>query len=327
MSGAMTISAARALRLLPLPGCSGLTLLLFGLSGCATAVPPAREAPPTQQTAHRVAAAPTPARPGELALRKHLASVQRGEPDYDDMTPELARLVRSQPAARDAVVQLGPVESVLFKGQGARGADIYEVTTTHGLSEWRIMLAPDGKIAFLLFRPLEKPPAQALRPDEFVSAVQARVKQAARDDQFSGTVLVARADQPICQLAVGLADRERNIANTLETKFRLGSMNKMFTAVSILQLVQAGRVALGDPLGKYLPDYPNRELARQVTLHHLLTHTGGGPVTSSVPNTGSTARSCASSKTTCACWEHGLWSFHPGATGSTATTASCCSVS
>jgi len=52
-------------------------------------------------------------------------------------------------------------------------------------------------------------------------------------------------------------------------------MNKMFTAVSILQLVQAGKVKLTDPLGKYITDYPNPDVASKVTIHHLLTHTGG----------------------------------------------------
>jgi CubicO group peptidase (beta-lactamase class C family) len=72
-----------------------------------------------------------------------------------------------------------------------------------------------------------------------------------------------------------MADRERKVANTLDTKFRIGSMNKMFTATSILQLVQAGKIKLTDPLGKYLTDYPNKDVASKVTIHHLLTHTGG----------------------------------------------------
>jgi len=55
----------------------------------------------------------------------------------------------------------------------------------------------------------------------------------------------------------------------------MGSMNKMFTATSILQLAQAGKLKLTDPLGKYLPDYPNKDVATKVTIHHLLTHTGG----------------------------------------------------
>lgn len=52
-------------------------------------------------------------------------------------------------------------------------------------------------------------------------------------------------------------------------------MNKMFTATAVLQLVQVGKINLNDPLGKYLTDYPNKELASKVTIHHLLTHTGG----------------------------------------------------
>jgi D-alanyl-D-alanine carboxypeptidase len=75
--------------------------------------------------------------------------------------------------------------------------------------------------------------------------------------------------------AYGLADREKKIANKLGTQFRIGSMNKMFTAVAVLQLVQAGKIKLSDPLGKYVTDYPNQELASKVTIHHLLTHTGG----------------------------------------------------
>ena len=72
-----------------------------------------------------------------------------------------------------------------------------------------------------------------------------------------------------------MADRERKVPNTLTTRFRIGSMNKMFTAVAILQLAQAGKLKLDDPFGKYLTDYPNKELASKVTLHQLLTHTGG----------------------------------------------------
>jgi CubicO group peptidase (beta-lactamase class C family) len=52
-------------------------------------------------------------------------------------------------------------------------------------------------------------------------------------------------------------------------------MNKMFTAAAVLQLVQAGKIRLDDPLGKHLTNYPNRDVASKVTIHHLLTHTGG----------------------------------------------------
>ena len=88
-------------------------------------------------------------------------------------------------------------------------------------------------------------------------------------------MLVAKDGTPVFAQAYGLADRERKIPNTLRTRFRLGSMNKMFTAVATLQLAQAGKLHLDDALIHYLPEYPNKELAAKVTLHQLLTHTGG----------------------------------------------------
>nr|WMC99856.1 serine hydrolase domain-containing protein [Aminobacter aminovorans] len=75
--------------------------------------------------------------------------------------------------------------------------------------------------------------------------------------------------------AWGLADRERSLPVTVDSSFRIGSMNKMFTAVAILQLVEAGRLGLDDPVGKHLTDYPDKDIARKVTVRHLLTHTGG----------------------------------------------------
>jgi CubicO group peptidase (beta-lactamase class C family) len=108
-----------------------------------------------------------------------------------------------------------------------------------------------------------------------IAALRAEIARRVGDDQFSGAVMVARDGKPIFAQAYGLADRERKAPNTLDTKFRIGSMNKMFTAVAIAQLVQAGQVKLTEPLGTYLPDYPNRDIATQVTIRELLTHTGG----------------------------------------------------
>jgi CubicO group peptidase (beta-lactamase class C family) len=108
-----------------------------------------------------------------------------------------------------------------------------------------------------------------------LQALAGRAKKLARNGQFSGAVLVAKNDQVLFRRAYGLADRKRGIPNTPRTRFRIGSMNKMFTAVSVLQLVEAGKVELAAPLGKYLTEYPNREVASKVTIHQLLTHTGG----------------------------------------------------
>ena len=122
--------------------------------------------------------------------------------------------------------------------------------------------------------PNEAPPSH-LKESELLIALRAKIDQEVAADGFAGTVLIAKNGNPIFTGAYGLADREKKIPNKLGTRFRIGSMNKMFTATAILQLVQAGKIQLTDPLGKYLTDYPNKNVASKVTIHHLLTHTGG----------------------------------------------------
>lgn len=114
-----------------------------------------------------------------------------------------------------------------------------------------------------------------LAENELIAALRKKIEQDAAADHFAGAALLARNGKPIFAEAYGFADRERKVANSLTTRFRIGSMNKMFTATAILQLVQAGKVALDDPLAKYLTDYPNKELAAKVKIDQLLTHTGG----------------------------------------------------
>jgi CubicO group peptidase (beta-lactamase class C family) len=115
----------------------------------------------------------------------------------------------------------------------------------------------------------------AMSESELVAALGSKAEAETSAGRFSGAVLVAKNGEPIFSRAYGQADRERNIANTLETRFRVGSMDKMFTAVSVLQLVAAGRIKLDAPLGTYLADYPNKDVATQVTIAELLDHTGG----------------------------------------------------
>lgn len=114
-----------------------------------------------------------------------------------------------------------------------------------------------------------------LSQSELLAATKKKLEHAVATDHFSGAVLIEKEGKPVFSDAEGLADREHKIPNTLKTRFRIGSMNKMFTAVSTLQLVQAGKLGLDDPIGKYLTDYPNKDVASKVQIHHLLTHTGG----------------------------------------------------
>ena len=105
--------------------------------------------------------------------------------------------------------------------------------------------------------------------------VQSYLDSLAADNKLSGVVLVAKDGVTIASKAAGTANKATGTAIDLNTKFNLGSMNKMFTAVAIAQLAQAGKLAFTDTVGKHLPDYANKEVAEKVTIHHLLTHTSG----------------------------------------------------
>lgn len=107
-----------------------------------------------------------------------------------------------------------------------------------------------------------------------IAALAAQADAAAAEDAFSGVLLVAHGDEVLLQRAWGLADRDAGTPVTLDTRFRLGSMNKMFTAVAVLQLVEAGTLSLEGSVGQSLPGYPNADIAK-VTLRQLLTHAGG----------------------------------------------------
>jgi CubicO group peptidase (beta-lactamase class C family) len=137
---------------------------------------------------------------------------------------------------------------------------------------------PPHKIAKFELRAVPRPREFAIPRMNQKDAIDALAKELERDasaERFSGAALVARNGSIVFEQAYGLANREKKTPNQIDTQFRIGSMNKMFTAVCILQLVQAGKIQLSDAFGKYLTDYTNKEMASKVTIEHLLTHTGG----------------------------------------------------
>ena len=110
---------------------------------------------------------------------------------------------------------------------------------------------------------------------EALAMLDRRAGDLAAKDQLSGVMLIETNGEVVYLDHWGLADRGTDLPVTLNTRFRLGSSGKMFTAVAILQLVEAGRLSLDGTVGDYLPDYPNRSIADQVTIRQMLTHTGG----------------------------------------------------
>lgn len=109
---------------------------------------------------------------------------------------------------------------------------------------------------------------------EAATEVDTLTKGLVAEGKFSGVVLIAKDGKSIFKNAYGLANKEFNVPNRVDTRFNIASVGKMFTGVAIAQLAERGRLSFDDLISKHLPDYP-REVASQVTIHHLLTHTSG----------------------------------------------------
>jgi hypothetical protein len=118
-------------------------------------------------------------------------------------------------------------------------------------------------------------PQSPMSRQQFISTVEKHIDELSRLDEFSGVVLIAADNKPIFQKAVGQASKTHNVPNRMDTRFNLGSINKVFTQVSIAQLIEKGKLTLDDTIGKHLPDYPNRQAAEKVTVKHLLEMSSG----------------------------------------------------
>jgi D-alanyl-D-alanine carboxypeptidase len=123
------------------------------------------------------------------------------------------------------------------------------------------------------------PPQGAIAPAagdrELAARLDQHMKEMTGPVAYSGAALIAHNGQIVVENAWGAADSRRQIPNTVNTQFCIGSMNKMFTAVAVLQLVQQGSLVLDKPIATWMPDYPNHDLAARVTIRQLLSHTGG----------------------------------------------------
>ena len=119
------------------------------------------------------------------------------------------------------------------------------------------------------------PPLPDLTLAAAIQGFEQEIIKAVRDGRFSGVVLVAKDFQPIFFKPYGLASKEFEVLNQPDTRFNLGSINKIFTKIAIAQLVAKGQLSLDDKLGKLLPDYPNPEAKEKVTVRQLVNMTSG----------------------------------------------------
>jgi len=98
---------------------------------------------------------------------------------------------------------------------------------------------------------------------------------------FSGSVLVAYKNKIILKKGYGKAIYEFDIDNNPNTKFRIGSLTKQFTAMSIMILAEKNKLNVNDKISKFLPEFPN---GNKITIEHLLTHTSGIPDHTKLPS-------------------------------------------
>ena len=111
---------------------------------------------------------------------------------------------------------------------------------------------------------------------EAVAELKSYVKRMAERDVFSGSVLFAKNDKVLYKAAYGLASKRFKVPNNIQTKFNLGSMNKMFTSTAIMQLVQAGKLSLTDKLSKFADEsWLPKKMTDKIEIRHLLTHSSG----------------------------------------------------
>jgi CubicO group peptidase (beta-lactamase class C family) len=119
-------------------------------------------------------------------------------------------------------------------------------------------------------------PPKPVNEAELVAQLSKTMAKLVAEDKFSGAVLLAKDGKPIFEKAYGMASKGYGVPNRTDTKFNLGSIDKVFTKVAIGQLIQQGKIAsVDDKLIKYLPDYPNKDAAEKITLRQILNMQSG----------------------------------------------------
>jgi CubicO group peptidase (beta-lactamase class C family) len=115
-----------------------------------------------------------------------------------------------------------------------------------------------------------------ISPKELAQELSSFINNLSIEDAFSGSVLVAKGNDVIFKGSVGYANRMWKIQNNIDTKFSLGSMNKMFTAIAALQLIEKGKLKFDDKLIQFVDkDWLPKGDSDSITIRQLLTHTSG----------------------------------------------------
>jgi len=252
--------------------------------------------PPTRvlgQTGPQPAPGPTPSYPATeqgRCVRDYFEAVNSGDEKrlrslFERCYSETARKTRSVDdrlqTARDMVRDLGTLtpDRILEASQG-----LISVLVRAGngeLLEFGFESEPAPGRGFRgvkvdqTVEPDPNQPTGALSLTQATEEIDRHLTTRAGEDAFAGVALVAKDDAVVFHKAYGPAHRGLGVANRPDTRFNLGSINKLFTKVAIGQLLDQGRLALDDRLGRILPDYPNPDAREKVTVRQLLEMRSG----------------------------------------------------
>lgn len=115
------------------------------------------------------------------------------------------------------------------------------------------------------------------QPSAFESEIDSIFRPVFKDSEPGGAIMIVKYDSVAFEKGYGLADLNTKERITTKTLFNTGSISKTFVSNTILSLALEGKLSLNDSLYKYFPDFKNAAIAKQVRIHHLLTHTSGLP--------------------------------------------------
>lgn len=188
-------------------------------------------------------------------------------------------------ALTSAVRDSGGVDFVDSRDQGPPGMIAVTVKAHRTGQRAALFLAPSrahpGKLAQAMFLSVDNPalyagwPHRPVPHSEIARLAHKALDQLVHSLDFSGCLTVVDGKEKIFDECRGLAERNFDTPIDHQTRFHIGSMDKMFTGVAIAQLVEAGKLSWHDTLAKWVPEYPDHATAKTITVWQLLHHTAG----------------------------------------------------
>jgi CubicO group peptidase (beta-lactamase class C family) len=248
-----------------------LALSLLGGAALAEAPPGPPDTPQGKRVAALIAAfaSGTPEALRGFVLENFAPSAQQQVP-LEDRVRRLGGMAS----------EIGPLEfEKMLRGEGPEVVFLARSKKSGDWLEISMMLQPpDDRLQGLRFEQSDGPgaePVARLASDAAVADEAGRfLKRASEAGEFSGVALIARDGKPFFLEAYGRADRDFEVPNRIDTKFNVGSINKVFTQVAVAQLASQGKLELSDTIRKHLPDYPGPG-ADRITIQQLLTMSSG----------------------------------------------------